>query len=129
MAKRERLVEVSTRGAPASDGPGAGERWEFGRGAGGGMIVTERGVLACLPPAWGGSRPLCAANGPFPATALSLAGFTETATSSLRPAPPWNTTLVTPASFAPRSLSLPPFLTRPPDMHDDTHFTVLIFGV
>jgi hypothetical protein len=36
---------------------------------------------------------------------------------------------VTPPSFAPRSFSFPPFITRPPDMQLAMHFTPLILGV
>src|SRR4051794_7683493 len=46
IAKSDRLVAVSTRGAPASVGPGAGERCGFGCGAGGGMIVIAFGETA-----------------------------------------------------------------------------------
>src|SRR3954471_23448469 len=128
-ANSERLVEVSTPGAPESTGPGAGESCAFGCGAGGGMIVTARGVFACMRPAYAASLPLCAANGTGTATLRSLAGRTFTETSSRRPEAPRNTTFDTDPSFAPRSLISPPFFTRPPDMQLVTHFTPLILGV
>ena len=129
IANRDRLVDVSTRGAPGAAGPGAGDSCAFGCGAAGGMIVTARGVLACIRPAYAARRPLCAAYGTGTPRLLLLEARTFTDTSSLPPLAPWKTTFVTPPSFAPRSFSLPPFITRPPDRQLAMHFTPLILGV
>src|SRR5436190_8292575 len=50
-ANSERLVAVSSCGAPASVGPGAGERCAFGCGAAGGMILRVFGLEPCAVPA------------------------------------------------------------------------------
>src|SRR3954468_21754107 len=50
-ANSDREVAVSSRGAPASAGPGAGDRGGLGWGAGGGMTVPGFGLAAWALPA------------------------------------------------------------------------------
>src|SRR3954452_15936237 len=129
IANSDRLVAVSSDGAPASAGPGAGVSSGLGTGAGGGTTRTDVLLVACaLLPAHASTGPLCARIGTATATALSLADCTFTDTSSRLPRPPRNTTFFTPSRLAPRSLILPPLCTAPPRTQRLTHFTALIFG-
>src|SRR5436190_1223215 len=127
-AKSDRDVAVSSRGAPASVGPGAGERCGLGFGAGGGMILIDFALDPRAVPAYATTRPLCAVKGTGTVRTRSDFPWTFTDASSRVPRAPVKTTRVTPLSREPRSLTLPPSRTRPPDMQLAAHFTLLIVG-
>src|SRR4051812_38616559 len=81
-ANSARLVAVSSAGAPASAGPGAGVSLVFGVGAAGGITFTALRVVACARlPAHAASGPDWARIGTGTASVLSLDAWTPTDTS------------------------------------------------
>src|SRR5688572_13400228 len=81
-----RLVPVSSRGAPATRGPGTGDSWAFGSGGSGGRISTGFDG-AERPPAEVASEigPVTAPSGTRAWMRLSLPARTLTVTSSPLP--------------------------------------------